>query len=291
MSSGTTLVLADGTAMLYRGFYAIPGLSTSAGRPTNAVFGFIRMMEQLLRDWRPSHAVVVFDGGIPPERRTLLPGYKANRKPMPDALRSQFPMAESYLAAAGICSERMDGEEADDVMATLVARAHGTFEHVFVATSDKDLFQTVDDVVRIVPQSGSPVAMGPDEVREKTGVSPAQIPDWLTLLGDTSDNIPGVPGVGAKTAARLLSEFADLDGLLAGLDRLPAGKIRSAIEGARVQISVNRRLVTLRRDLPCSLSPGDAALRARNSSALLKLFEEWEFHSMAKSVAQQTLGL
>lgn len=277
--------------MLYRGYYAIPGLSTATGQPTNAVFGFIRMMEQIFRDWNPSHAVVVFDGGIPQERRALLPEYKANRKPMPDALRSQFPMAENYLRAAGICSARMDGEEADDVMATLAARAHGRFESILVATSDKDLFQLVDDVVRIIPQSGSPSAMGPDEVREKTGVAPAQIPDWLTLLGDASDNIPGVPGVGAKTAARLLAEFGDLDGLLAGLDRLPAGKVRSAIEGASDQISVSRRLVTLRRDLPCPLSPGDAALRTRNCSELLNLFEQWEFHSMAKAVAQQTLSL
>lgn len=277
--------------MLYRGFYAIPGLSTKAGLPTNAVFGFIRMIEQLLRNWAPSHVVVIFDGGTPPERREMLPEYKANRKPMPDALRSQIPLVDRYLEAAGIRGIRVADQEADDVMATLAARARGEFPRVLLATSDKDLFQMVDDIVKIVPQSGEPVSMGPEEVARKTGVRPGQIPDWLALVGDASDNIPGVPGVGTKTAAKLLAEFGSVDALLAGLEGLPNGRIRAAIEGARADIARNRRLVTLRTDVACPLQWEEVAMGRPDNNGLRSLFEEWEFHSMASAVAQSTLDL
>ena len=286
-----TLVLTDGTAMLYRGFYAITGLSTKAGQPTNAVFGFVRMAEQLARNWKPTHVVVAFDGGMPPERRALLPEYKANRKPMPDSLRSQIPMVEQYLKAAGICTARLENQEADDVMATLAVQARGEFAQVFMATCDKDLFQMVDDIVKIVPQSGEPVAMGPDEVFRKTGVRPEQVADWLALVGDSSDNIPGVPGVGAKTAARLLAEFGTLESLLTGRAGIPGARLRAAIEGASELVKRNKRLTTLKRDVPCNLSWDEAAVVAPDRQALCALFEAWEFHSLAKAMAQTTLGL
>ncbi len=277
--------------MLYRGFYAIPTLSTKAGRPTNAVFGFVRMIEQVARNWKPTHAVVAFDGGMPPDRRALLPEYKANRKPMPDALRSQIPMVEQYLKAAGVCTVRMENQEADDVMATLAVRARGEFSQVLMAACDKDLFQMVDDVIRIVPQSGEATAMGPDEVLRKTGVRPEQMVDWLALVGDSVDNIPGVPGVGAKTAAKLLAEFGTMEALLAGLAGVPNARLRAVIDGAREQVERNRRLTTLKRDVPCNLSWDDAAVAAPDRAALRALFEAWEFHSMAKEMAQPTLGL
>lgn len=290
MAQRQTLVISDGTAMLYRGFYAIPALSTKAGQPTNAVFGFIRMMEQLARNWKPTHAVVVLDGGTPPERLELLPEYKANRKPMPDALRSQIPMIEEYLKAARVCTVRVEKQEADDVMATLAVRARSEFPKVLVATSDKDLFQMVDEVIAMIPQSGDAAAMGPDGVLDKTGVRPEQVADWLALVGDSVDNIPGVPGVGAKTAAKLLAEFGTLEALLAGLARLPNARLRSAIEGAREQVLRNRRLTTLRRDVPCSLSWDDAQVVAPDRDDLRLLFEAWEFHSMAKEMSQPSLG-
>jgi DNA polymerase-1 len=286
-----TLVLTDGTAMLYRGFYAIPRLSTKAGQATNAVFGFVRMTEQLMRNWKPTHAVVAFDGGMPPERRALLPEYKANRKPMPDALRSQIPMVVQYLKAAGIRTVRLDDQEADDVMATLAVRAREDFAQVLMATCDKDLFQVVDDVIRIVPQSGDAATMGPDDVLRKTGVRPEQVADWLALAGDASDNIPGVPGVGAKTAAKLLSEFGTVESLLAGIPGIPNARLRTAIEGAREQVERNRRLATLRRDVPCGLSWEEVEVGAPDREALRALFEAWEFHSLANAMAQPMLGL
>lgn len=277
--------------MMYRGFYAIPSLSTKAGQPTNAVFGFIRMSEQLFRDWNPTHVVVTFDGGTPRERLDLLASYKANRKPMPEALRSQIPIVARYLEAAGICSERIEGQEADDVMATLAFKAKGAFARVLVATGDKDMYQVVDDTVNIVPQSGRPEAMGTQEVIAKTGVRPEQVPDWLALVGDTSDNIPGVPGIGAKTAAKLLEEFGDLDALLADVSRLPSPRLRSAIEDSREAIARNRRMVKLRIDVPCDFPWEKAVLRPRTGHGLRALLEELEFHSMVKALEQPTLDL
>jgi DNA polymerase-1 len=249
------------------------------------------MAEQLARNLKPTHAVVAFDGGMPPERRALLPGYKANRKPMPDALRSQIPMVEKYLRAAGVRTARLESQEADDVIATLATRARSEFRQVFLAACDKDLFQVVDDVVKIVPQSGEPIAMGSDEVMKKTGVRPEQVADWLALAGDNSDNIPGVPGVGAKTAAKLLAEFGTLDALLAGLDRIPSARLCAAIKGASEQVERNRRVTTLRRDVPCNLAWDEMAVVPPDKNALHALFEAWEFHSLAKEMAQPTLGL
>ena len=279
------VLLVDGLAGAYRFFHAIRGLSARDGTPTNAVFGFARMMRQLVRDWQPTHWCVVFDGGIPPERLALVPGYKANRPPMPDALRSQLPLLDTYLAAAGIPSVRLVPFEADDVMATLAVRAAGDGARVRIATSDKDMFQLVNDRVGIVPMAGDAAEMNRDGVHARTGVFPEQVPDWLALTGDSADNIRGVPGVGAITAARLLAGGGCLRTLLDG-DAAGVGnpRLRQALLENRSVIERNIRMVTLDRDIVGV--PDWMNLRRENAPArpLLDFFRRYNLDSLARDL-------
>jgi DNA polymerase-1 len=290
MAAGERLLLVDGTALLYRSFYAIRSLSTRAGLPTNAVYGFVKLTGQLLRVWKPTHVIVAFDGGSPASRLDRLPSYKANRKPMPPDLRSQIPLAESYLDCAGLARLRLEGQEADDVIATLAAQARADgADRVLIAAHDKDLYQLVDETVHIVAQAGGEDEMGAAEVQAKMGVSPVQIVDWLALVGDSSDNIPGVQGIGPKTAATLLGEFGNLDALLASLDRVPNERIRSALRSAREIAVRNRELVRLRTDLDCGLRWVDSLQRPCRTAELLALYEKLEFRSLAREISEPTL--
>jgi len=285
------LVLVDGNAVLYRSFYAIRELSTSAGKPTNAVFGFIRMLRQLKDLWGPTHWAVVFDGGLPKERKALLESYKAQRPPMPDALKEQIPVAEDYLVRAEIAWIRMSGEEADDVIASIVDKATNDFDSILIATSDKDIFQLIDDKVKIVPPAGKNGLLDAEGVKEKTGVYPSNIVDWLSLVGDSSDNISGVPGVGAKTAAKLIEQFGGLDGLFANIGNIENVRIRNVLEQSRALIARNRAIVSLRRDLACLPEWEKFEIRRPLVGKLLPFFESMEFHSMAKEIKEMDLFL
>lgn len=284
--SPTTLLLVDAMPVMYRAFYAVPPLSTSDGRPTQAVYGFIRMFRQMRQQWQPTHAAVVFDGGLPEERKTLLPAYKAQRPPMPETLRRQVPLVETYLDHAGVRRLLQEGEEADDVIASLLARWSSRADRVLLATSDKDLFAVVSDRVRIVPVSGEPTLMGPEEIRAKTGVPPERIPEWLALVGDASDNIPGVPGVGPKTAARLLQQWGSLEAVWRHLPSLPEGKLRSALTQYRDQVERNLQMVRLRSDLDCGVTWEELALRDPDREGLRKFCEELEFVSLIRELSQ-----
>ncbi len=285
------LIIVDGTAVLYRSFYAIRELSTSAGKPTNAVFGFIRMLRQMKEVWSPSHWVVVFDGGLPKERKALLESYKAQRAAMPGPLKEQIPTAEDYLDRAGITYIRMAGEEADDLIASIAEKARGDFTSILIATNDKDIFQLVDDRVKIIPTAGKDGLLDSEGVKAKTGVYPANIVDWLALVGDNSDNIPGVPGVGPKTAARLIEQFGGIDVLYANLGNVDNARTREALDKSRELVARNRAIVMLRRDL--TGLPEWQKLEVRNPSVarLLPFFESMEFHSIAKEIKEMDLFL
>ena len=284
-----TLLLVDGNNVLYRAFFAIPDLATRAGRPTNAVFGFIRLLRQLRECWRPANLVVAFDGGTPEERKALLDGYKAQRKPMPDRLREQMPLVERYLDAARVSRLRVAGEEADDVIATL-ARVWGKeFDGVLVASADKDLFQLVDDKVRIVPVAGKGPVMGPAEVEAKTGVPPRLVRDWLAMVGDAADNIPGVPGIGPKTAARLLGEHGSVDGIYERLDRMPPGRTRESLAASRELVGRNMLLMRLRDGVDCGMKIEESRAGSADRVAMLSLLEELELTSLAREYRQDDL--
>ena len=282
-----TLLLVDGTAVAYRAYYAIAELSTRAGKPTNAVFGFIKMLQQLEQLWKPTHWTVVFDGGTPEERLSRLPTYKAQREPMPDLLRAQFADIERYLDLAGVCSIRMDRQEADDVIATLASAASSC---VLIATSDKDLYQLINDRVFMISPSKAGSKIGCAEVVEKTGVRPEKIVEWLALTGDTVDNIPGVPGVGPKTAAKLLAQFGSLENLWSKLDEVASDKLREALAAHRADVVRNVELVTLRRDLEVPVTVDSMGVRRIDPARMVPFYEEMEFGSLAKPLREELSG-
>jgi len=289
MSPAKRLVLIDGMAVVYRAFFAIRELSTSSGRPTNAVYGFIRMVEQARQWWGPTHWAVVFDGGLPVERTDRLEEYKAQRAPMPDALRSQLPTVNEYLELAGIASFREEGQEADDLIASAAVWAAPEADRILLATNDKDMYQLVGGNVCMASLAGKQTRMGREEVCAKTGVMPERIVDWLALMGDASDNIPGVPGVGPKTAAKLLNTYGSLQGIRDALPGMAAGKLRSALCESMDVVARNEDIVKLRTDLECGLTWDTMRVRDVDADGLLRFYEELEFDSLARALRERSL--
>lgn len=284
------LLIIDGTGHLYRSFFAIKALSRHDGTPTNAVFGFIRAVHQFKQVWRPTHLVVTWDGGTPQARLDLLPTYKAQRPPMPDPLRSQIAPIFEYLERAAVPVIRLEREEADDVIASLAAWAEREgVDEVLIASSDKDLFQVVDDRVSIIGTSKDEPRVNADAIRLKTGVLPGQIVDWLALAGDSVDNIPGVEGIGSKTAARLMGQFGSLEALWPRLSEVEPERIRTRLGEARSRVETNVRLVRLLSHLDCS--PGWAAMAVTPEvpERLRPFYESMEFHSFLKGMEQPDL--
>jgi DNA polymerase-1 len=232
--------------------------------------------------------MVVLDGGIPAHRLALLPEYKAQRPRMPDDLRRQMPVATDYLARAAIAELRVEGEEADDLIASVAARAQPEAE-VLIATSDKDALQLVNERVQVVSPVQTGRRLGPAEVYAKCGAHPAQVVDWLALTGDSVDNIPGIPGLGPKTAAKLLAQFGSLAGILARVDEVTPERIREALRLNREQLGRNVALIRLKTDLECPLDWERLAVRPETPERLLPFYEQWELHSLAKELRAPTL--
>lgn len=280
--SNPVFLLVDGLAAVYRAFHAIPELTARDGRPTNALFGFIRMLQQLEQRWRPAHELVVFDGGLPEERMARLPTYKAQRPPMPEPLHAQLEFIEEYLRAARRACLRVPGQEADDVIATLSVKAVERGMDVLIATGDKDLFQLIDERVGMVSLSKSEEKIGAAQVREKTGVPPALIVDWLALTGDSVDNIPGLPGVGPKTASRWLLQYGSLEQLLERRAEIGNPRFREALESGLEIVRRNVELMRLRRDLPVDIDEAAWTVRPSEPSVLLRFYEQMDLESLAR---------
>ena len=279
-----SVLIVDGTAVAYRAFYAVRELSTRAGQPTNALFGFVRMLRQLEAHWRPDRLVVTFDGGSPAHRLEKCPAYKAQRAPMPDDLRSQLGLINEYLDAAGVPRILLKGQEADDVIATLADRAARAGAVVRLATSDKDLMQLVDERVRIVPPTKTDEELDAAGVVAKTGVNPSQIVDWLALIGDVADNIPGVNGIGPKTATRLLAQFGSLPECFAQADGIESESVRGKLRDGRATAELNVQLMTLDRNVPGVPEWSDVPAPAPDAAKLKAFFEKYELHRFAAEV-------
>ncbi len=275
------LLIVDGHAYAYRAFYAIRGMTSPTGKPTNAVYGFIKMLAKLRASLQPSHLVVVWDGGLSAERTTALPGYKAQRPEMPDELGSQIQELMEYLAAAGLASLCRGGVEADDVIAGLARRAAVAGWDVVVASSDKDFMQLVSPRIGLVnPSDKSVKVWGAAEVRAKAGVDPQQVVDWLALVGDAVDNIPGVTGVGPKTAAGLLNQFGSVTQLYGQLDAVKSERLRGALVAATEIVRRNVELVRLKEELASDVSLADLAVRPERLETLREQYSRWGFRSM-----------
>ena len=285
------LLIIDGHAFAYRAFYAIRGLTSPSGQPTNAIYGFINMLARLESQVLPTHAVVVWDGGLDAERVEELDDYKGQRDPMPDDMEVQLDEMVEYLEAGGWASVCDDGVEADDRIGQLAKRAEAEGFEVAIASSDKDFLQLINDRVKMLnPADKSGVPMDAAAVVAKTGVQPSQIVDWLSLVGDAADNIPGVPGVGVKTAAALLNEFGSVDGIYERLAEVKRDKLREALAAAKADVRRNQSLVALKLDLPGEPELDDLRRGFQDSARLEKLYEAWGFNTLLKDLREARQG-
>lgn len=286
--SGQKLLLVDGHSFAYRAFYAIQRLSNSKGQATNAVFGFAKMVRKLLQEHKPTHAAVVMDLGEPVKRLEKLGTYKAQRKPMPDDLRSQVPIIREFVVHSSIPLVEKDGVEADDIIATFAAQAKREGITVAIATSDKDFMQLVDDTVFLLnPAAKDDARVDASAVKARYGVTPGQIIDFLSLQGDSVDNIPGVPGVGEKTAASLLQKFGSLQVLYESIEQVE-GKLRQKLVEHRARVELNRALVTLDTAIPLDLDVGNLKWGRPDYPRLIALLEALEFRSLTEEVRRES---
>jgi len=277
MKKKPLLVLVDGSSYLYRAFHALPNLANSAGQPTGAIYGVINMVRKLLADHEPQYVGIVFDAKGKTFRHELYEDYKANRPPMPEELRSQVSYLRELIQALGVPLISIEGVEADDVIATLAKHARKSGLRTLVSTGDKDLAQIVNDEVELV-DTMQDKRLDTDGVEEKFGIRPERMVDYLALVGDASDNIPGVPKVGPKTAVKWLSQFGSLDELMQQADQV-AGKVGENLRSCLDQLPLSRELATVRTNVDVGKAP-DALIRGREDTAgLKKLFTELEFSS------------
>jgi DNA polymerase-1 len=277
------LMLLDGNGLIYRGYFALPPLSTAKGELVNAVFGFTSILLRGFADVRPDYVAVAFDLPGPTFRHEEYREYKATRKPMPDDLRSQFPKVREVVAALRIPVLELAGYEADDVIGTLTRQAEARGIDSTVVTGDLDMLQLVTDRVRLMTtRQGvqNTVYYDPATIHERYGLAPGQMVDFKALKGDSTDNIPGIPGVGEKTAARLIADFGDLDALYARLDEVKQEKLRVALAEHRDQVFRSRHLATIVRDLPVELDYDAARIGDYDREAVVRLFRELEFRSL-----------
>jgi DNA polymerase-1 len=280
--SASPLVLVDGSSYLYRAFHAIPMLSTKSGEPTNAVLGVVNMLYKLLDDLRPTHMAVVFDAPGKTFRADLYAEYKANRPPMPDELRAQVPPLLEAVEAMGIPLLRIEGVEADDVIGTLARQAAAAGSSTVISTGDKDLAQLVDGHVTLVNTMDN-TKLDRAAVVQKFGVTPEQIADYLALVGDSIDNIPGVAGVGPKTAAKWLQQYGDLDTLKAKAGEV-SGKIGERLRESLSTLDLSKELATIRCDVELPFKTAELALRPQDAARLGALFERLEFTRLLRRV-------
>ena len=278
MSDTDTLYLIDGSSYLFRAFHALPPLTAPDGTPTGALYGVVNMIRRMLRESDPQHMAVIFDAPGKTFRNELYADYKANRPPMPDALRPQIQPLHDLVDALGLPRLVVKGVEADDVIGTLTRQAREQGMRVVISSGDKDLAQLVDNGVLLI-NTMSNTEMDVDGVRNKFGVAPEQIVDYLALIGDTSDNVPGVPKVGPKTAVKWLDKYHSLDAIIEHADEI-GGKIGENLRASLEQLPLSRELVTLRCDVeleagPDSLKPGEPDLQALKTMYQRFGFKSW----------------
>lgn len=273
------LYLVDGNSLLYRSYFAIKRLSTSRGFPTNAIYGFITTLRKIIEGQKPQYLGIVFDTGKPTIRHQVFKEYKAQRKPMPEDLIPQIPVLKKVLKALNIPVFEHENYEADDVLGSLARQATQKKIPAVIVSTDKDLLQLVNEFVTVFNPSKE-INLDEKGVREFFGVSASQVVDVLSLWGDPSDNVPGVPGIGEKTSKQLISEFGTLQNLLKNLAKVKNPRLREKIEQNLEQLELSRQLVTIEKDLDVPFHLNDFAVSEPNTEELLGLFRELEFSSL-----------
>ncbi|KAB2836791.1 DNA polymerase I, partial [bacterium] len=280
MAKRPVLYIVDGSSYIFRAYYAIRHLSNSKGLPTNAVYGFTQMLLRLLKEEKPEYLVMVFDSKEPSFRKQEFEAYKANREVPPEDLIPQFDYIKKVVAALNIPQLELPGFEADDIIATVAKRLVPAENPVVIVTGDKDLMQLVNHhIVLLDEMKGKRIDV--EGVREKFGVKPEQVVDVLGLMGDSSDNIPGVPGIGPKTAGQLVQQYGSLEGVYEHLGELK-GKKADDLKTHRDQAFLSKRLATLREDVPMKFAYEDFLRSEPKADLCRELFSELEFHALLK---------
>jgi len=288
-TTAANLYLVDGSSYIYRAYYAIRHLSNSRGEATNAVYGFTKMLQTLIKQEQPGHLAVIFDAKGPTFRKELYSQYKANRSAMPEDLVPQIPLIKEVVQAFKLPMLELQGYEADDIIATLARRYAALGMDVTVVTGDKDLMQIVSDRVSLLDTMKGKRSREA-EVIERFGVPPRQVLEVLGLAGDTSDNIPGVPGIGEKTASGLIQEFGDIENLLANIDKVKGKKRQENLHEFADQARLSRKLADLIYDLPVEIDYADLAICPPDASLLEELYTRLEFHQLLKDLDMGALA-
>src|SRR5262245_21841474 len=287
------LFLVDGNNLAYRAYFALPEeLATSDGFPTNALLGFVNMLFKLLVDYQPKGVAVAWDTR-PTHRLEVSEEYKRERRPMPDLLREQFPHFRPIVEAFGYRNLEFDGWEADDVIATLATRADNADVKTCVVSTDRDAFQLCSENVCLMmtPRGVADVHVyTPERVEARYGIPPERVPDFIGLKGDTSDNIPGVPGIGDKTAGELVARFGSLEGVLDHVDELTPARSKALREHAE-QARASKVLATMRRYLDIDCDPAHLVLAPPDRSTMKEIFRRFEFRNLLRRVDELDAAL
>ncbi|MGH2823203.1 MAG: 5'-3' exonuclease, partial [Thermoleophilaceae bacterium] len=286
------LILIDGNSLVYRAFFALPeSIATSKGEPTNAIFGFASMLVKIISEYGVKPTLVVWDAGMS-GRDEVYDEYKAGRRERPDLLSEQWPHMHPLVNSFGYQNVKVPGYEADDVIATLTREARGQDIEVIVVTGDRDLFQLIEPGVRVMA-TGRGITdtkiYDRDAVIDRYGIPPELIPDFVGLKGDTSDNIPGVPGIGDKTASQLLQEWGDLEGVLSNIESISGAKRKQNLAEHAEAARISKRLATAQRDIELDIDLNGVAAREPDRSALRTTFREFELRAPLERL-EEALG-
>ena len=290
MADPEKIFLIDGSAFLYRAFHAIRSLSTSKGHPTNATFGFARILLKLLKDHNPKYAAIMFDVQGPTFRHRLYDQYKANRPPMPDELAVQIPDIKKMVRAMNIPIIEKQGFEADDLVGTYSKIAQKKGFHVVMVTGDKDFIQLITDRCTLWDPMKD-TTMDAEKVRNEMGIKPVQFIDVLGLAGDASDNIPGVRGIGPKTAVKLISQFGSIENLYENIDELAKKKkLYENLCQSRDIVFLSRKLAAIDTDVSVSRGIEDFRIKGPDAKALFRIFREFEFKSLQECLHKRLIN-
>jgi DNA polymerase-1 len=275
MEQTPPFILVDGSSYLYRAYHAMPPLTNADGQATGAVYGVVNMLRKLLRDYNPEHIAVVFDAKGKTFRNDMYPEYKAHRPPMPDDLREQIEPIHAIVRAMGLPLLMVDGVEADDVIGTLAQQATEQGINTIISTGDKDMAQLVNEHITLINTMNNSTT-DIQSIMDKYGIAPNRIIDYLALMGDKVDNIPGVPSVGPKTATKLLQQYDSLEGVIAHADEVK-GKLGEKLRETAAILPLSYQLATIKLDVPLDFSPSTLNIQPQDQGALLSLFKKLEF--------------
>jgi DNA polymerase-1 len=281
------LFLIDGNSFCYRAFYAIKGLATSKGQPTNAVYGFVTMLKKILQKEKPQYLAVAFDLKAPTFRHEKFKDYKIQRRPMPDGLISQMPIIKEVLKAYQIAIFEKEGYEADDLLATIAKKAEEAGFEVCIVSQDKDILQLVNENIKVYSPGDHEMLYDRDKVKARFGIVPEQVVELMSLMGDSSDNIPGIPGIGEKTAVELLKEFGSLKEILAHPEKIKSLARRKLVEDNQKLAILSLELAQVEQDVPLDIAWEALKVKAANQDSLWRIFRELEFKTFLKDLAPE----